>query len=99
MRGRYPLIRGPCGPRRRQSMGRREEAAVERGVRRLAAQIEHWRKVRPRTCAPMPESLWLSAVDLARTKGVRRAALGLGIDYKSLKRRVDAPTGLSNETQ
>ena len=42
---------------------------------------------RPR--AHLPKDLWTLAVDLAREHGVNRTAGALGLDYYSLKKRVD----------
>jgi hypothetical protein len=41
----------------------------------------------------IPERLWALAVRLAKTHGVSRTAVGLGVDYYSLKKRVAAATG------
>ena len=66
---------------------------LEPAVRDVEAQIEHWRKTRSRL-APMPEHLWQSAVAVARLNGTSRVAVALRIDYKGLRRRVDAAGGV-----
>jgi hypothetical protein len=55
---------------------------------KLGREIERWRKKRPRG-ARMPESLWSSAAGLAREYGLNRVASALGLDYYSLKKRVE----------
>jgi hypothetical protein len=41
----------------------------------------------------IPERLWALAVRLAKTHGVSRTATALGLDYYSLKKRVEAAAG------
>jgi len=53
-------------------------------------QVQHrfdfWRKTRKR-CSPIPETLWSSAVELAREHGLHRTARTLRLNYYSLKKR------------
>jgi len=53
-------------------------------------QVQHrfdfWRKTRKR-CSPIPETLWSSAVELAREHGLHRTAQTLRLNYYSLKKR------------
>ena len=53
-------------------------------------QVRHrfdlWRKTRKR-CSPIPETLWSSAVELAREHGLHRTAQTLRLNYYSLKKR------------
>src|SRR5256884_2833614 len=53
-------------------------------------QVQHrfdfWRKTRKR-CSPIPETLWSSAVELAREHGLHRTARALRLNYYSLKKR------------
>jgi len=60
-------------------------SALAKGRRRFE---EFRRRHRPR--APLPKDLWALAVDLAREHGLNRTAGALGLDYYSLKTRVDA---------
>jgi hypothetical protein len=48
--------------------------------------FELWRKTRKR-CSPIPETLWRSAVELAREHGLHRTARTLRLNYYSLKKR------------
>jgi hypothetical protein len=50
--------------------------------------FERWRKSRSSGCR-IPESLWNSAVRLARKHGVNPTARALGLDYYSLKKRLE----------
>lgn len=40
----------------------------------------------------MPEELWRSAAELARKRGVYPVVRALGLNYYSLRKRVDAPS-------
>jgi len=60
-------------------------AALVEGRRRFD---EFRGRHRPR--APLPKDLWALAVDLAMEHGLNRTAGALGLDYYSLKTRVDA---------
>lgn len=62
----------------------RELPARLAGVRR---RIERWRRTR-RTRSRMPEPLWASAVEVARTHGIHLAAKALRLSYYALKKRV-----------
>jgi hypothetical protein len=61
---------------------------------RVQHRFELWRKTRKR-CSPIPETLWSSAVELAREHGLHRTARTLRLNYYSLKKRfcliADAP--------
>jgi len=59
--------------------------ALAKGRRRFD---EFRRRHRPR--APLSKDLWTLAEDLAREHGVNRTVRALGLDYYSLKKRVDA---------
>jgi hypothetical protein len=62
----------------------RDLPAPLEGVRR---RFEQWRKVQ-KARARIPDSLWASAVKLARVYGVNRTAKALRVDYYSLKKRL-----------
>jgi hypothetical protein len=65
---------------------RRRDLAVRlEGVRR---RFEDWRR-RRKARSRIPEPLWAAAVKMAGRYGVCRTARALGVDYYSLKRRVD----------
>ncbi len=54
------------------------------GVRR---RIERWRRTR-KARSRIPEPLWASAVEVARTHGIHLAAKALRLSYYALKKRV-----------
>jgi len=58
---------------------------IESARRRL----ERWRRNRKQR-SRIPEELWASAVDLARSYGLAKTARALRLDYYSLKERIDA---------
>ncbi len=65
-------------------------------------QVQHrfdvWRKTRKR-CSPIPETLWSSAVELAREHGLHRTARALRLNYYSLKKRFPLIPGSPSRTQ
>ena len=65
--------------------------ALADSVPQLQAQLEEFRVAHPgRT--KLPESLWQSAVKLARRHGVYAVAHPLRLDYSKLKRQVNGPS-------
>src|SRR5690606_27857237 len=70
--------------RRAKSDGLRPE------VGKLRDQIERWRKTRTKRTR-MPEKLWTLATALGRAHGVYRISQDLGINYDSLRVRVEQP--------
>jgi hypothetical protein len=62
--------------------------AVAASIPQLQAQLEEFRATHPRR-ARLPESLWQSAVKLARRHGVYAVAHPLRLDYSKLKRQVN----------
>jgi hypothetical protein len=67
---------------------------------RVQHRFDLWRKTRKR-CSPIPETLWSSAVELAREHGLHRTAQTLRLNYYSLKKRfpliAGAPCGPQRE--
>jgi hypothetical protein len=58
-------------------------------LERIRKRLDAWRKSKkPRT--RIPETLWAAAVEEAARCGVNRVAKALGLDYYSLKKRLDA---------
>ena len=55
-------------------------------LRRVQRHFELWRETRKR-CSPIPETLWVLAVKLARKYGVHQTARALRLNYYSLKKR------------
>ncbi len=58
------------------------------GLPELQKRIDLWRRTRERT-GRMPENLWREAAKLARKHGVNPVKEALGLDYYSLRGRVD----------
>ena len=54
---------------------------------RVQRRFDRWRKTRKR-CTPIPDTLWSSAVELAREHGLHRTARTLRLNYYSLKKRL-----------
>src|SRR5688500_2376288 len=69
---------------KRLSATHRVSAPLEAVRRRLA----RWRRTR-KPHARIPEGLWASAVTVARACGLNRTARTLGLDYYSLKERLE----------
>ena len=57
-----------------------------------------WRKTRKR-CSPIPETLWSSAVELAREHGLNRTARTLRLNYYALKKRFGSIVGAPGSPQ
>jgi len=69
-------------------MALRGRDGASRRISRVREQIDRWRSGKRRRCAPMPARLWDEACLLARELGVHRIKSALGLNYRSLKRRV-----------
>jgi hypothetical protein len=67
-------------------------------LRRVQRHFELWRKTRKR-CSPIPETLWVSAVELARKYGVHQTARALRLNYYSLKKRFPSIDGTKRGSQ
>ena len=65
-------------------MTRRREATLPPDMKALGKRIDHWRKTRQKL-GPMPGELWDAAVVLAGKYGVQATAVGLPVDFGSLK--------------
>ena len=76
-------------------MGSSKQKRLPAVVGELLAQVETWRRTREKR-GPMPEELWSEAVVLAKEHGTCRIARAVGIDYASLRGRLQrsgtAPT-------
>lgn len=68
-------------------MARQGRSATEGRVSRVKVQVDRWRSKR-RRCSPMPERLWNEAAQLARELGIHRIKCALGLNYGTLKKRV-----------
>ena len=68
-------------------MAREGQTGADGRVARVKAQVDRWRSKRKR-CSPMPERLWNQATLLAREFGIHRIKSTLGLNYETLKKRV-----------
>ena len=70
-------------------MERKSRPPIPEPIMQLQRQLEQFRSTQTgRT--KLPESLWQSAVELARQHGVHPVAHPLGLDYMRLKKRLGA---------
>lgn len=60
---------------------------VEQATKALRRRLERWRRNRQGKC--IPESIWTGAVELALQQGVFKTARDLGLNYGSLKKRME----------
>jgi len=67
-------------------------------LERVQHRFDLWRKTRKR-CSPIPETLWSSAVELAREHGLHRSAQALRLNYYALKKRFGLITCASGRPQ
>jgi hypothetical protein len=66
-------------------------------IGQLQQQLEEFRAAHP-ACTKLPESLWQSAVELARQHGVYAVAHPLRLDYTRLKERLGGSSGRRRKT-
>ncbi len=69
-------------------MNRKSTAPIPEGITQLQRQLEQFRSTRPNR-TKLPESVWQSAVELARQHGIYAVAHPLRLDYTRLKQRLD----------
>ena len=69
-------------------MNRKNTPAIPQTILQLQGQLDQFRSTQPRR-TKLPESLWQSAVELARQHGVYPVAHPLRLDYTGLKKRLD----------
>ena len=65
----------------------RHQDQIPEPLIQLQQQLEQWRATQPPR-SKLPESLWQSAVDVAKQYGVYAVAKALRLDYGGLKKRV-----------
>lgn len=65
--------------------------AISGPLEQVRQRLERWRKTGKRRWS-IPDALWASAVELARQYGVNKTARALGLNYYSLKRRLESGT-------
>ena len=61
-------------------------------MERVRQRLERWRRTR-KHLSPIPAALWSAAVELAGELGLTPTARALGLDYNSLKKRLEASVG------
>jgi len=66
----------------------RPTPVVPTDLQELSGRFEDWRRTR-RGKVPIPESLWVAAAELARSRGVCQTAQVLRLEYKKLKQLTD----------
>jgi hypothetical protein len=70
-------------------MGLSKRGTLPPDLRRARGRFQAWRK-RRQVGERIPQLLWAMAARLAGTHGVSRTATAIGLDYYSLKQRVEA---------
>lgn len=70
-------------------MERQRRSGAETRLARLQAQVERWRGTRAKQ-HPMPAVLWDEAVSLARHLGAHPVKAALGLNYESLRQRLES---------
>ena len=78
-------------------MGGNERCQIPVVLARAQDRFESWRRKRE-PGHRIPEPLWMLAVKLASVHGLHRTASVLGLDYYSLKKRVEAAHGQQRAT-
>jgi hypothetical protein len=68
-------------------VNRKSTPPIPEGIVQLQRQLDQFRSTQPRR-TKLPESLWQSAVELARQHGVYSVAHPLRLDYMGLKKRL-----------
>src|SRR5881628_268379 len=66
-----------------------QPTAVPDDLQQLSKQLEQWRSANPPRTR-LPESFWVTAVEMAQRHGLHRAAKTLRMDYTRLKKRMPA---------
>ncbi len=69
----------------------------ESKVRRAQRRLERWRAEYGGRGRPIPEHLWRTAVEVARTEGIEPTAQALRVDRERLARRVAHATAPTSE--
>jgi hypothetical protein len=78
-------------------MDSNERGQLPADLIRGRSRFQTWRGTRQAGCR-IPQDLWDMAVGLARTHGVSRTATVLGLDYYSLRKRVEAAVAKPQST-
>lgn len=78
-------------------MDRKSTPAIPEPIVELQRQLDQFRSTQPRR-TKLPESLWETAVELARQHGVYSVAHPLRLDYMALKKRLGEPSSHRRKT-
>jgi hypothetical protein len=70
----------------------RPTPSVPADLQELSGRFEDWRRTR-RGKLPIPEPLWTTAAELARSRGVCQTAQVLRLEYKTLEQLMDGGAG------
>ena len=73
-------------------MGTSKTRALPARLEALRRQFKQWRRTR-KIRSRIPEPLWSAAVKLAEAHGIHPTAKALGVDYYSLKKRLEEKSG------
>ena len=73
---------------------RKNTSELPARLERTRQRFERWRETR-KVRSRIPESLWTSAVKMAKAYGINRTARALRVDYYSLKERVEGEASSS----
>ena len=75
-------------------MPRRKRPTVS--LEEVKARFDEWRRNRKGKAA-IPDELWATAAEVARTEGVSRTSTELSVEWNHLKRRMAAAPGASSK--
>jgi len=70
-------------------MGTSKGQALPPRLQAARRRFQHWRRTR-KVGSRIPNPLWATAVKLAEAYGIHRTAKALGLDYSSMKKRVES---------
>ena len=80
-------------PRRGRLNVSHKTTPIPEPIAQLQHQLEQIRNTQPRR-SRLPESLWASAIELARQYGIYQVAHALRLDYMGLKKRMNGVTAV-----
>lgn len=70
-------------------MGSERARTLPREFLQAWTRFERWRREEKPRCRRIPEELWATAVDLAKTHGAWKTARALGLNYDNLRVRCE----------
>jgi hypothetical protein len=75
-------------------MGTSKAQALPPRLQAARRRFQHWRRTR-KIGSRIPKPLWATAVKLAEAYGIHPTAKALGLDYNSMKKRVESASQLA----